>query len=800
MDETPEREGPPAPDDHEGSRYMRQAPRPDPGPPAPDVTLSPPDGEPPVLEKADGPGFAKVASFLPNVFMAYERLCRRIASPGVHNLGFFLSTALLAPAGLYVWERRKGCGRSGPAWRRRMLWALFFEVLLILLGAVSGFQAGLVIGLISFVVTLVVLTLLWYRREACGLAAWVLLIFGAVLFIWPGWVIALFTLVPGRLIRWVLKFTRLARARPMPAIPRKLTFEIRGLDIASLIFISVIFFVMVANRDELARMDMVTDSDPAYHMAVARQILDQGRMPRWDRWEYAPFGRPHLYPPVIHRLISFFSWKSRDVTYGFNTVQMLLYPVALLIGWYFARWMFGPAAGFLSLIFLSMGMFFLLTQAMAMPAGLVTALIPLILMAFLARRTVATIALLVVALYTHGPFGVPHFVILGLLVFSMRYREYFPFFRKVAAFAGVLYLPSVLFTLRYASWIHTSSSAMGPAKNAVEVVARGLLQLQIISPILLFLALRTWWRDKDERLGVVKSLLLGFIPMLVTYGGRYFAHTWPLWAILVARNFERWLARHEKAAEEGDARARRSMMWRKLAFVALAFLPLPAISFGMPGKRGVFPLPGVTGMNASFVLMFHRTEPDRTFEDMADMIKMAMRSPSIISGKPPAPISGEPPPPDHGKEPDGKRSSYTKYLKSEDYAKLKEGILHVGTDADPARHHGGREFGSWYFADRLAYATGCRVDTGGWAPEVWSDLMKEEVALARENDPKCLFAFQKKKKKGAFTDREIKDLVKRHRLEWTRSFSPWTRKAGPHYLVGGRGIAEPDTAEADAVF
>ena len=173
-----------------------------------------------------------------------------------------------------------------------------------------------------------------------------------------------------------------------------------------------------------------------------------------------------------------------------------------------------------------------------------------------------------------------------------------------------------------------------------------------------------------------------------------------------------------------------------------------------------------------------------------------MRSPGIISGKPPAPVSGKPPPPDPGKKPDGKRS-YTKYLKSEDYAELKEGILHIGTDTDPTKEWGGRKFGSWYFGDRLACATGCRVDTGGWAPEVWSDLMKEEVALARENDPKCLFAFQKK---GAFTEREITELVKRHRLEWTRSFSPWTRAAGPHYLVGGRGIAEPDTAQPDAVF
>jgi hypothetical protein len=57
--------------------------------------------------------------------------------------------------------------------------------------------------------------------------------------------------------------------------------------------------------------------------------------------------------------------------------------------------------------------------------------------------------------------------------------------------------------------------------------------------------------------------------------------------------------------------------------------------------------------------------------------------------------------------------------------------------------------------------------------------MAAEVARAREEDPRCLFAFHKK---GGFGDEEIATLVERHRLEWRRRF-------GTEYLVGGRGIA-----------
>ncbi|MHC5053863.1 MAG: ArnT family glycosyltransferase [Planctomycetota bacterium] len=669
--------------------------------------------------------------------MKYERLCERIASPGAHNIGFFLSTAFLGPVGLYVWESREGRGWLGRAWR--------------------------------------------------GVLAWAMLLAALRFFLPFGFVIALPTLAIGRPLRWLLRVTRLSRRRETPDVPRSLTFEIRILDVASLVFISVIFLVMVANRDELARMDMVTDSDPTYHMAVAKQIIThKGRLPEWDYWEYAPFGRPHLYHPALHYLIAFFSWKTGDVVHGFNTLQMLLYPLALLGGWYFARWLFGAAGGFLSLIFLSMGMFYLVSQAMAMPAALVTALIPPILMAFLAKRTRATVLLLTVALYTHGPVGVPQLVVLGLLVFSMRYREWFPFFRKVSAFAGLLYLPWVvrLLVLDYPAWFGTSSGAMGPAKDAAELVARGLLQLQIINPILLLLAFRIWWRDRDERLGVVRSLLVGFLPMLFAYGGRFFMHTWPLWAMLVARNFEAWLSRPEAAAEAGDATARRSLRRRSLAFVALAFAPLPVITIGMPGAGRVRPIPCVTGLNASFVLALVRTEPDRDFDRMAARIRKLMC---------PSPPPSEPPrhegPPFDGKDPPTRKVGekfYDAYLEGSDYAELRRGIVHIGTDPGDESFWADR-LGSMYFGDRIVAATGCRVDTGGWGPEVRSPLMQEEVARAREEDPACLFAFQKKGK--GFTDESVPEaLRKRHRLDWIRRF-------GTHYLLGGRGIAEEPVEE-----
>lgn len=44
--------------------------------------------------------------------------------------------------------------------------------------------------------------------------------------------------------------------------------------------------------------------DPAYHLSIARQMQAAGGVLAYEWWEAAPVGRPHLYPPVIHLLLT----------------------------------------------------------------------------------------------------------------------------------------------------------------------------------------------------------------------------------------------------------------------------------------------------------------------------------------------------------------------------------------------------------------------------------------------------------------------------------------------------------------
>lgn len=44
--------------------------------------------------------------------------------------------------------------------------------------------------------------------------------------------------------------------------------------------------------------------DPYYHLLVASQIADAGGPFLHEWWQYAPVGRPHLYPPILHLILA----------------------------------------------------------------------------------------------------------------------------------------------------------------------------------------------------------------------------------------------------------------------------------------------------------------------------------------------------------------------------------------------------------------------------------------------------------------------------------------------------------------
>ena len=84
---------------------------------------------------------------------------------------------------------------------------------------------------------------------------------------------------------------------PAPDFPRRLFFPASALDKAALGLVAVVFLAFAFFHEGLS---LKSDSDQYYHMAAARRTLELGHIPKWDDWEFAPAGRPHLYPPGLH--------------------------------------------------------------------------------------------------------------------------------------------------------------------------------------------------------------------------------------------------------------------------------------------------------------------------------------------------------------------------------------------------------------------------------------------------------------------------------------------------------------------
>ncbi|MEW6237394.1 MAG: hypothetical protein AB1656_18585 [Candidatus Omnitrophota bacterium] len=435
-----------------------------------------------------------------------KRLAIEIATRRWHWFGFIPCSAGLWPLGLYCWDR------SARRWHWRFLLRLFSYACFIV-GTFLFFA-----GLWRFAATLFFIRfLLWIDVHFCLSA-------------------------------------------PLPEIDPENPPPIFShfLDKLSVLAIGLLFLVFAINKERM--LDATEPSDNYYHMAVAQQILKQHTIPVWDDWEFAPMGRPHLYPPLLHLAIAYFSGAPDRVETAFTNIVMLLYPAAMFSYWFSYRYFLGAPWAYLSLLFLSMEMIFSMGCLLGLPASVVNVLWPWILLALERKKTYLAMFLLAAAFYTHT--GMPVLICLCLLAYGIWRRQHF--LRAAAVIAGALILAAP-WLVRYYVFSDWMQSGGAEGFSLSSILAR-LLALQIVNPLFLLLLLHSWFRCHMRELAVFRSQAIGFLPMLTQYGGRYFMHGAPFLSPFVAHNFLRFLP---------NGATRR----RALGLFLITLIPLPAISF-----------------------------------------------------------------------------------------------------------------------------------------------------------------------------------------------------------------------------
>jgi len=370
-----------------------------------------------------------------------------------------------------------------------------------------------------------------------------------------------------------------------------LTFQFEKLDLLSLLFILFIFLGFLVNAHRITP----TGPDCWYHMAVARKIMEHGGIPLWDTWEFQwnpavippdagevlP-GRPHLYPPLLHILIALFSPDAEHIMEGAKVLQIILYPAALFTSWYFARLLFSSKVAFIAVIVLSMDITFSIIFIGLMPSSLVNLLFPLVLMGFLSKRLVIAVPPMVLCLYSHLSF--PFLVLICLFILAYKYRTYFSFYKKFLVLSLVLYLPWALRILFFRDFLRSFGTVVG---NPIAGIVVGMLSLQIFNPILLCCGIQGLRKSSGVNRDIVKYILIGFLPALIFYGGRYWFHTAPFWAIFIALFLKKWVT-----SKKGIA-----------LILMFSLVPLPMVAFNIP-KGGPPVMLSITAVDSILGLQF----------------------------------------------------------------------------------------------------------------------------------------------------------------------------------------------------
>ncbi|MGC1122391.1 MAG: hypothetical protein WBA22_14965 [Candidatus Methanofastidiosia archaeon] len=305
--------------------------------------------------------------------------------------------------------------------------------------------------------------------------------------------------------------------------------------------------------------------DIYYHASVTLSFEKAGGIVLWDFWEFAPLGRPHLYPPLLHGLMMLFSEVSNITTVS-RITSFVMFPASLGTLWWFSREVYSPRTAFYSVLVLSSCYEYFNLQSITSAAGLVLVAVPLLFYWFEKGKYLAAVVVLAGCLYTHISLG--PIVVCALLLYGVLGKKALAG-AKVAAGSLLLYSPWLLHIVANMS----SLSARSPSSSAFIVVFPWLLG--IMGSILCL-------KKKGEFL-IPVCILVCMVPIAITYLGRFTGHALlPLSMLsgIFMSHIEGLLSPHK----------------RKVVIVAsLLVLGLVAPSVGLMGGRRVDRGIGIAG-------------------------------------------------------------------------------------------------------------------------------------------------------------------------------------------------------------
>lgn len=222
--------------------------------------------------------------------------------------------------------------------------------------------------------------------------------------------------------------------------------EERFYDLASF---GVLLFILILSCIRFNYLPQYVDA--YYHLSAAKGFISSGGWVGWSWWDYAPMGRPQVYPPGYHFILAAMIMSGIDGLSAVRLTEVLIVPLFFLTVWGVVR-KHGPALlSFIFLLVLSGFFSFYSSVSANIPASLALMLGFLSWHFIIKEKWKAALVMLTFCAYTHS--GIFWIFFLSLLFLFPENRDRKALL-KLTVFLAVFVSPLLIHYFTYRSYIN----------------------------------------------------------------------------------------------------------------------------------------------------------------------------------------------------------------------------------------------------------------------------------------------------------------------------------------------------------
>ncbi|MFQ6121255.1 MAG: hypothetical protein ACE5KE_15370, partial [Methanosarcinales archaeon] len=250
-----------------------------------------------------------------------------------------------------------------------------------------------------------------------------------------------------------------------------------------------------------------------YHLSVMRGFDMANGIVLHDFWEFAPVGRPHIYPPFIHVIMLLFYRLGLDILTIGRIISFSMFPLSLITVWFFMREIFETKSAFYSVLLLSIPFQWFWSQTTANAVALVLVLTPLLFYFIEKKKKIVSVVLMTFSLYSH--LGMPHIVTIALILYGFHRREKRNMIFTILGVSYLLYLPWGLHVLKNLDVINPGIRYFSHVDYYVEI--------HIILLLLALFGIYICYKNKEEYY-LLPSLFFAMFLIFPRYPSRFCFH------------------------------------------------------------------------------------------------------------------------------------------------------------------------------------------------------------------------------------------------------------------------------------